>query len=295
MSPFEYNYFGSPLRSGDDNPHSTTCIFCKNELEVYSLHDYWDVDLKEIYTFHQLDKKLWNDELGIDKDMWELDLSRYCCEVYFNHCNKCGWWRILKDVTVWAKEWQLWQFFYGTVGRLKKLDLHNVKAPITEISKYLLAKYKKRFDLHPKLLEDVTGMVFKNLGYEVVVTGYSNDGGIDVILEKNNNQIGVQVKRHKNKIKVNQIRELTGALFISGIPKGIFVTTSDFQRGAKKVVQTLAGKGMPIELINAKRFYDILKLTTQSQIDRENIRDKLNKVLNTKLHSYKWENPMNSL
>lgn len=294
MSIFEYNNFDSPLNVGDDNPHMKKCVFCQNKLEVFSINDYWDVDLKEIYNFHQLGKS-WCHEEGIDEEMWELDLSTYSCEVYFHHCNKCGWWRIIKDVTVSAKVWQLWQFFYGTVGLLKKLDLHNIDVPINEISKYLLAKYEARFSLHPKLFEDVTGQVFKNLGYDAIVTGYSNDGGIDVILEKQGKQIGVQVKRYKNKIKVDQIRELTGALFLSGIPSGIFVTTSDFQSGANKVVQKSSNRGMPIELINATRFYDILKLTTESKLDKENIRNKLELALNSKLFSYNWENPMNSL
>jgi restriction system protein len=127
------------------------------------------------------------------------------------------------------------------------------------------------------------------------VTGYSNDGGIDVILEKESKQIGVQVKRYKNKIKVDQIRELTGALFLSGIPKGIFVTTSDFQSGANKLVQKSHDRGIPIELINSKRFYDILKLTTEFKMDKENIRNKLESALKNKLYSYNWENPMNSL
>jgi restriction system protein len=294
MSIFEYDHFGSPLKVGDDNPHRQKCVFCQNELEIFSINDYWDVDLKEIHNFHQLDKK-WYNEYGVDEDSWELDFSRYCCEVWFHHCNKCGWWRIIKDVRVSAKEWQLWQFFYGTAGLLKKLDLHDIDIPISEIAKYLLAKYEARFRLHPKLYEDVTGEIFKNLGYGVLVTGYSNDGGIDIILEKEDQQIGVQVKRYKNKIKVCQIRELTGALFLSGIPKGIFITTSDFQNGANKLVENSCNRGIPIELINSKRFYDILKLTTESKIDKENIRNKLESALKHKLFSYNWENPMNSI
>lgn len=294
MAIFEYDHFDSPLKVGDNNPHTQECVFCQNKLEVFSIDDYWDVDLKEIYNFHQLGKS-WCYEEGMDEEMWDLDLSRYSCEVYFHHCNKCGWWRIIKDVTVSAKVSQLWQFFYGTAGLLKKLDLHNIDIPINEISKYLLAKYEARFSLHPKLFEDVTGQVFKNLGYDTIVTGYSNDGGIDVILEKEGKQIGVQVKRYKNKIKVDQIRELTGALFLSGISKGIFVTTSDFQSGASKTVKKSHDRGLPIELINSKRFYDILKLTTDSKIDKENIRNKLESTLKNKLYSYNWENPMNSI
>jgi len=295
MSIFEYNDFVSPIIVGDDNPHNNYCIFCKNILEKYGLNDHWEVNLKEIFDLHHLSKKYFLEEVGMDKQFWELDLEKYSCEVWFNHCNKCGWWRIQKDISVSAKRWQIWQFFYGLAGILKKLDLSDVATPINEISKYLLAKYESRFSLHPKLFEEVTGEVFKNIGYDVLVTGYSNDGGIDVILEKEKKQVGIQVKRYKNEIKVNQIRELIGALFLAGIPQGIFVTTSDFQSGAHKLIEKSLQKGISIELINAQRFYEILSLTTQTEIDLESLKNNSKKFLQNKLHSYNWENPMNSL
>lgn len=231
----------------------------------------------------------------MDLESWELNLHGYSSEVWFNHCNKCGWWRIQKDVGVSGKQWQVWQFFYGAAGILKKLDVSDVNTTLEEISRYLLVKYESRFSIHPKLFEDVTGEIFKNLGYNVIVTGYSNDGGIDIILEKDLKQIGIQVKRYKNKIKVDQIRELTGALFLSDTPQGIFVTTSDFQKGVYKVVKETSDRGIPIELINSKRFYEILNLTTKTEMDAEKVKNNIGRLINTKLYSYNWENPMNSL
>ena len=295
MSIFEYNYFDSPLKVGDYNPHMEKCVFCNNKMQKFPIEDYWDVNLDEIDKFHKANKNDYIKEQGMNVVHWQLNLDGYSSEVWFNHCDKCGWWRIQKDVSVSGKHWQIWQFFYGAAGILKKLDLSDIKTPVDEISKYLFVKYESRFKIHPRLFEDVTGEVFKNIGYDVVVTGYSNDGGIDVILEKETKQIGVQVKRYKNKIKVDQIRELTGALFLGDLPQGIFVTTSDFQKGVYKTVKKSLDRGIPIELINSKRFYEILNLTTKTVLDSKNIRNNMERVINSKLYSYNWENPMNSL
>ena len=101
--------------------------------------------------------------------------------------------------------------------------------------------------------------VYKDLGYYTEVTAYSGDGGIDVILESPEGQsIGIQVKRTKNVISVEQIRALLGALYLGGLTRGIFVTTSSFPRGAKRAAREADLRGTPVELIDAPRFYDAL-------------------------------------
>jgi hypothetical protein len=102
------------------------------------------------------------------------------------------------------------------------------------------------------------------VGYDVVVTGYSDDGGIDIILTTSGQEIGVQVKRYRSTIKVDKIRELAGALVLRGMTKGIFVTTSDFQRGGTGVVKQLASRGFAVQLLNADAFYEALRLSQRS-------------------------------
>lgn len=62
MSIFEYNYFDSPLKVGDDNPHMETCVFCNNKMQKFQIDDHWDVDLDEIYKFHNQYKNCYVDE-----------------------------------------------------------------------------------------------------------------------------------------------------------------------------------------------------------------------------------------
>ena len=109
--------------------------------------------------------------------------------------------------------------------------------------------------------------MYADLGFNTRVTSRSADGGIDVILDGPNGEvIGVQVKRYKGSISVDQIRGLAGALLLAGVTRGIFVTTSSFQSGAKTAVETYERlRGMPIELVDAERFFGALGLAQRTR------------------------------
>lgn len=174
-------------------------------------------------------------------------------------CPCCGWWKAQREQ--WTVEpHQHTGVVYGAVASLRELDLSDKSTPINDIRAYLVAKYESRKTIDPRLFEETVASVFSSLGYTTMVTGYSRDGGIDIIMEKSNETIGVQVKRYKQRIKVEQLRSLAGALVLSGLTKGVFVTTSDFQSGAAKTIATYAEKGYSIDLYNAAEFYDALKL-----------------------------------
>jgi restriction system protein len=172
-------------------------------------------------------------------------------------CPNCGWWTAERET--WNVEPHMHtQVTYGAVASLRELDLTDINTPISEIQAYLLAKYEARFDLHPRVFEEVVGSVFASLGYKVRVTGYIGDDGIDVILEGLIDTIGVQVKRSKNAVKVEQIRSLAGALVYAGLTRGVFITTSDYQSGASNTAKRFRARGLKIELMNAEKFYNKL-------------------------------------
>jgi restriction system protein len=149
---------------------------------------------------------------------------------------------------------------FGAAGCLKALDVSCGEAPIQTIRDFLMGRYESRFEVHPRVLEEVVASVYKDLGYQAVVTNYSGDGGIDVFLRQGDETVGVQVKRYKHAIGVSQIRELAGAMLYHDVAKGIFVTTSRFERGAAPTATVFAMRGMPIELVDADRFYAALEI-----------------------------------
>lgn len=135
---------------------------------------------------------------------------------------------------------------------------------MSEVRAFLAARYEARNTINPRLFEETVASVFVSLGYNATVTAYSGDGGIDVILQKGRERIGVQVKRYQNSICVEQIRSLAGAMLLNGMTQGIFVTTSTFQRGTSDTVNRYDVKGYRIDLVDAPRFFDMLKLSQMS-------------------------------
>lgn len=182
-------------------------------------------------------------------------------------CPTCGWWtkHLYSDSTIGEHNYR---DISGAAGVLRELDLSDQSIPLDLVRSYLAAKYDARFTVDPYIFENTVASVYEDFGYRAQVTARSRDGGIDVILEGADGvKIGVQVKRYEGKISVEQIRSLAGALYLEGITQGIFVTTSSFQSGAQKLVEKSRLRGIPIELIDAKRFYDALGIAQRKKYE----------------------------
>jgi restriction system protein len=182
-------------------------------------------------------------------------------------CQICGWWNANGEARERIDEFSDAVFELGSYGVLMNLDLTDVEIPLQAVRDYLTVKYDDRFTINPRLFELTVGSVFADHGYAVEVTAHSPDGGIDCFLTDGNGRIGVQVKRWKNKIEATNIHALQGAMVLQGITKGIFVTTSTFRSGAIKDAQRFGALGTPIELLDAPRFFDALKIS-QTKVDR---------------------------
>ena len=98
---------------------------------------------------------------------------------------------------------------------LAEPDLTDISLQLAEMRQFLIVRDQKRQELHPKLFEEVVGSVFRDLGYSVAVVGKSGDNGIDIILQKHNETIGVQVKRYKDRIHLSTV------LVLAKLRKGI--------------------------------------------------------------------------
>jgi len=181
-------------------------------------------------------------------------------------CRACGWWAYwlqtgstLLDLDSGR---QLGWSLYGVIAQLKALDVTDIETPIEEIKRYLTARYESRFECHPRLFEETVAAVFRSIGYQAEATAYCKDGGVDVILHHpDGTTTGVQVKRSRNPIEVEQIRALTGALIQSGHTNGMFVTTSRFSAGSHEAQKVFAARGYPIELFDAQRFFEALRIS----------------------------------
>lgn len=195
--------------------------------------------------------------------------------VQFSICAFCGWWSVYRVIQGENPRTPGVEGYSGAIGCLKELDLADVSIPLEEVRQYLLAKKDSLFKANPKIFEDIVCSVFRDLGWHARVTAYRGDNGVDVILDGHEGStIGVQVKRYgkKRMIEAEQIRSLAGALLVNGHTRGVFVTTSNFRRGARKTAAGLAAIGYPIELVDAERFLAALGVAQVKSFSIDNKR-----------------------
>ncbi len=240
-------------RFTNEYPFNRRCLYCSNDLEFEEVKKISNVPFKSFYK-HFLDHVEGMKEVHgrFDKGYFEIEHSLNYEVSHIKRCLHCGWWASYDEYWVSAS-WQMWQVFYGTAGVIKNIDLNDLSVPNIEIRNHLVRHYGARFEVNPRKFESLVSSVFKDLGFQTFCTPYSHDGGVDIVLQKGDNISAVQVKRTKNSIKLEQVRSFLGALTIQGIRKGIYVSTSEFQKGCYGIANSYS-----ISLFGGSRFYDSL-------------------------------------
>ncbi len=189
---------------------------------------------------------------------WDKDGKTLLAQLSICAC--CGWWSVYRVIQgKYPRTAGYIESYSGSIGCLKELDLQDISSPLSEVRQYLLARKESIYSAHPQLFEDVVCSVFRDFGWKARVTAYSGDDGIDVILDGPSQEtIGVQVKRYRKdrRIEAEQIRSLAGALVLNGHTRGVFVTTSGFTAGARTTARRYAAIGLPIKLVDVKRFLE---------------------------------------
>ena len=113
--------------------------------------------------------------------------------------------------------------------------------------------------IDPYYFEKVILILLKKMGYgDFIETSKSGDGGIDGIINEDKlglDKIYIQAKRYDdNKVREKDIRNFIGAM--SGdTTKGVFVTTSDFDKGA---IQKAHDAHHTIILIDGNKLVDLM-------------------------------------
>ena len=178
-------------------------------------------------------------------------------------CQICGWWHISRFAELYFSEYDPARVHHNGFSVLRNLDIADTSIPVDEVENYLVAKYDDLGKIDPRKFEEVVGSVFKNLGYKVRVTTYSKDRGIDVFAfdGEEDKTIGMQVKRYKNKIEAEGIRSFAGALILNDLTAGIYITSSEYTKGAKFTANSYDPRGIDIKLWNAENFYDALSIS----------------------------------
>src|SRR5712691_11371939 len=103
--------------------------------------------------------------------------------------------------------------------------------------------------LAPEAFETWVGERFRDLGYEVHVTPFQGDHGVDLILTRDDEKVIVQCKHHPlSTIGEPVLRDLFGAMHHVGANSAALVTTGQLSKAAR---DWLVGK--PIQVWDAPR------------------------------------------
>ena len=118
--------------------------------------------------------------------------------------------------------------------------------------------------------ELLAGEYFRRKGYSVQENGGGGaDGGIDLVLTKENRKTIVQCKRWKNiQVGVSPVRELYGVMVAEKAAACIFVSSGRYTQEAESFAS-----GKPIELINGEALY---KLISEVRSTKNTINEILN-------------------
>lgn len=136
-------------------------------------------------------------------------------------------------------------------------ELEIAHKKIIELQKNNLQKYRKE-DIENindwRKFEQFISKQFKIKNFKVILTPQTNDGGKDIIIEKNSIKTYIECKYwNSNKtIGREEIQKLAGAAMMDGVKNAIFITTSTYNENALEIARALNKNGFNINLWTTK-------------------------------------------
>lgn len=88
------------------------------------------------------------------------------------------------------------------------------------------------------VFEDLVAQIFKKNGYIIKQTSYSGDQGVDVIAQKNDEFIAIQVKRYSSKVDNSAIQQVVAGAMHYGCNKKMVITNNFFTSSAESLAVT---------------------------------------------------------
>lgn len=148
----------------------------------------------------------------------------------------------------------------GFVGLRKWLGeglAFQIQSHNTDVSRRLHARL---YSMDPAEFEALIAQLLVALGFEdVILTTYSNDGGIDVravlvVGDVIRTRMAIQVKRWKRNVQAPVVQQVRGSLGTH--EQGLIITTSDFSSGAREEAER--PNATPVALMNGKQLTSLL-------------------------------------
>lgn len=184
-------------------------------------------------------------------------------------CPACGWWGqyAVGPNRDGYYEWE------HVPAALRTYAASDMDAPIDALRRELSRNPRTLERLHPTRTEELVGSVLGDfMDCEVIHTGRTGDGGIDLLLVQGEREYVVQVKRRGVPGRgepVSVVREFLGAALLEGHDRGIFVTTATHFTPAARQAATRARSRRLVQklhLVDRDRFLELLRLVSRKTL-----------------------------
>jgi len=129
------------------------------------------------------------------------------------------------------------------------------------VEKYKILQNKRSeqywYSMDGKTFETEIAKLFESNNYKAELTKDGADGGVDILLYKDNKKIAVQCKAHKNKISESVARDLYGVLHAYNFDSGILVALSGVSSNTREFCESK--KDRPIKIMCFEDITELVK------------------------------------
>lgn len=154
---------------------------------------------------------------------------------------------------------------WGNIEPIKLDDLFNKEDNNSELGCFFDQRYidylnkntKELKDINWRKFEQLSAQFFKNDGYDVELGTGRKDGGIDIVITKDDKKTLVQCKRNIGKIGLGVIKETDWTTTHNDFDESIIICTSDLSKGGYGLINKY---GLKLKVINGKAVAEKLNI-----------------------------------
>lgn len=158
---------------------------------------------------------------------------------------------------------------FGNINSIDLSDLFSKEEDNHVIGNYFDQRYidylNKNNDeinnIHWRKFEEMTAEFFSNEGFDVTLKKGRKDGGIDLILQRDNKKIVAQCKRYKSNVGTPIVRELDDVIIRDNYDEGIIICARDISKDSKKLIDDYK---MKIKIVNGELVSEMLSILSST-------------------------------
>jgi len=196
-------------------------------------------------------------------DMGDRIEHKFAGEIECDNCGQCMSFHLLGyEYPAGAKEYQESEAEGCEIIEEPYMEMKYIPEPVLSVYEQILFDPQAVYTLEPDEFEEFVAEVFRNHGFNAVVTQKTRDGGVDITASFEMGGVlyrtYFECKHYRPDRPVGApiVRALYGAMERDRIDKGVLVTTSRFTRDAIKEAEMFNGR---IKLVDYQELQRLMR------------------------------------